>query len=145
VERGATGLASLAHVRSRLSELFRGAPGEPASVRPAHALVVCEIIDHRSPDEQLDPAAMLGREMRLSALGETARTVFSGPEVIGRLGPDRVVVIARRDDRLAHRVALWRRFARTVPGAEDGARIWIEGLPGSEAVAALLLDELTRS
>ena len=76
-------------------------------------------------------------------LGDTARTVFSGTETIGRLGPDRVVVVARRDERLGQRVALLRKMARTVEAT--GVRVWIEGLPSEDGVAALLLDELART
>jgi GGDEF domain-containing protein len=140
-----TGLASLAHVRSRLSELYRGELRGSDRVREGHALVVAEL----PPDRHEEPAAghdrkhVLTRTMRLSELGDTARTVFAGTETIGRLGPDRVVVVATRDERLGQRVALLRRMARTLDAG--GVRVWIEGLPGDDAVAALLLDELARS
>jgi hypothetical protein len=109
-----TGLASLAHVRSRLSELYRGELRGFGRVRDTHALVVAEL----PPDRHEDPPSnrpgkhALTRTMRLSGLGDTARTVFAGTETIGRLGPDRVVIVAERDDRLGQRVALLRRMAR---------------------------------
>ena len=45
--------------------------------------------------------------LRLARLGEAARTVFAGGETVGRLGPDRVVVLAapRRAARAAGRAA----------------------------------------
>ena len=143
-----TGLASLAHVRSRLAELYRGELRGSGRVRDAFALVVAEL-----PPDAASPAAgasreqhrqaLLTRTMRLGELGDTARTVFAGTETIGRLGPDRVVVVAARDDRLGQRVALLRKMSRTVDAS--GVRVWIEGLPGDDGVAALLLDELARS
>jgi len=142
-----TGLASLAHVRSRLSELYRGELRGSARVRESHALVVAEL----HPDRHLDPPEsfrakhVLTRSMRLSALGDTARTVFSGTETVGLLGPDRVVVIVERDDRLGQRVALLRRMCRTVDSGDASPRVWIEGLPSTDSVAAMLLDELSRT
>ncbi len=141
-----TGLASLAHVRSRLSELYRGELRGLGHVRDTHALVVAELPSSRLEDSAsgAEERQALTRAMRLTDLGEAARTVFSGPETIGRLGPDRVVVVAQRDDNLGQRVALMRRMARTLYGGDLGVRVWIEGLPSTDGVAALLLDELAR-
>ncbi|MEZ5097236.1 MAG: hypothetical protein R2731_14720 [Nocardioides sp.] len=139
-----TGLASLAHVRSRLSELYRGELRTPARVRDTHALVVAELVEPAEGPVGESGQHVLRRAMRVSHLGEAARTVFAGSETIGRLGPDRIVVVVERDDRLGQRVALLRRMARTVHRGLP-ARVWIEGLPGTDSSAALLLDELARS
>ncbi len=140
-----TGLASLAHVRTRLSELYRGELRASMRVRDTHALVVAEVPQerHDEPSEQVGAKHVLTRAMRLSDLGEAARTVFSGTETIGRLGPDRIVILVERDDRLGQRVALLRRMARTLNRGSQ-ARVWIEGLPSTDSVAALLIDELAR-
>jgi hypothetical protein len=142
-----TGLASLAHVRSRLSELYRGELRQPTRVRETHALVVAELPQdrHVDPPDQQRAKHVLTRAMRLSSLGDAARTVFSGGEIIGKLGPERIIVVVERDDRLGQRVALLRRMARTLQGGGGIARVWIEGLPGTDASAALLLDELARA
>lgn len=135
-----TGLASLAHLQSRLLELYRGQlQGRPA-VRDAHALVV---VESRMPP----PTAATGPEafvadLRIARFAETVRTVFAGGESVGRLGRHRVVVIARRDAGLPQRVALVRRMLH---GADGGVRVWIEGLPGAEPAASALLGELARS
>lgn len=127
-----TGLASLAHVRERISELYRDAAADGGAYRD-HALVVTEAA---LPDPVVDP---LGAARRIALLGRTARTVFSGPETIGKAGPARVVVLAPRNDVLAPRVSLLRRMV-----ADSADRVWIEGLPGTDESAATLLDELAR-
>lgn len=141
-EEPLTGLASLAHVRSRLSELHRraGTAGGPG-VRDGHALVLVEL--PREPDAPPEADDAWRRSLRLARIGELARTVFPGGETIGRLGLRRVVVVAERDDRLGRRVALLRELAGSV-GGRGGARVWIEGVPGTDDATAALLDELAR-
>src|SRR3546814_7933681 len=78
-----TGLASLAHIRSRLSELYRGA----RAADETHALVVLDL-----PNDPVGGDSFT-RAMRLVRLGEVARTVFAGSETIGRSGSHRVVVL----------------------------------------------------
>jgi hypothetical protein len=130
-----TGLASLAHVRSRLSELYRGVQSK---LTDTHALVVADLPQDRPGRGDGDT---LSRTMRLVHLGEAARSVFSGPETIGRLGCNRVVVVVEREPQLGRRVAIMRRML----GALDHpTRVWIEGLPPSDTGAAHLLDELAR-
>jgi len=140
-----TGLSSLAHVRTRLAELYRGTRFE-REVAERHALVVADL-----PDEghwlvrrgaQLKPE--LSRHLRLAQLGDAARTVFAGSEPIGRLGTSRIVVLADRDDRLGRRVAVLRKLVDQLDLAPRPARVWIEGLPSRDAGAAMLLDELSR-
>ena len=129
-----TGLASLAHLRSRVAEVYRGPDPSPTS----HALVV--VADAPWP-EAVTADDVLSRSMRVAHLGDTARTVFPGPETIGHIAPGRVVVLAGRDERMARRVGLLRQML------DDGlasARVWVEGLPDSDEGAAALLDELTR-
>jgi hypothetical protein len=135
-----TGLASLAHLRSRISELYRGeGPGNPA--RDSHALVV--VAAPAWPDAASARDDVLTRAMYVAQLGEVARTVFPGSETIGHVGPARVVVLAGRDDRIGRRVGLLRRMLDG--GAVPHTRVWIEGLPDTDAAAGVLLDELTRA
>jgi hypothetical protein len=123
-----TGLSTLAHLRERIGELYRDTRDHASR----HALVVTEM----GADPRLDK---LASSRRLTLLGHAARTVFAGQEAIGKVGPSRVVVVATRDDALAPRVSLLRRMV------EDRAdRVWIEGLPGTDASAVNLLDELAR-
>lgn len=134
-----TGLASLAHVRCRLSEIYRGDLRGSGRTRERVALVVLDL-----------PAATPGdgvtRALQVARLGDAARTVFLGEEVIGRVGSNRIVVVAPRDERLGQRVALLRRLVRDGSGlaGAGAARVWIEGLPAGEDGATALLDELAR-
>jgi hypothetical protein len=66
--------------------------------------------------------------------------VFAGTETIGAIGLRRVIVVADRDESLPQRVTLLRTMTE-----RDRARVWIEGLPGSDEAAGALLDELARS
>lgn len=139
-----TGLASQAHLRSRLSELYRlASPYDPVS---GHALVLCAMPCGDDPSEE--PGDHFTRAMRLARAGELARTAFARDETIARLGTRRVAVLARRDERLGRRVAVLRTL---MDGLEPGdgstgrpARVWIEGLPSSDRIAGALLDELAR-
>lgn len=129
-----TGLSTHAHIRERIAELYRNVVADAigaSSVSRSHALVVTDVGD------PLDPVSAA---RRLTLLGQAARTVFSGSETIGQIGQNKVVVVAPRNERLADRVSLLRRMV-----VRDASRVWIEGLPGSDASAVSLLDELART
>lgn len=136
-----TGLASLAHIRSRLSELYRGQLGQSApELEESHALVVVELPGDR-PGRVAPGEDQFTRALRLTRLGETVRTVFNGTETIGRSGTNRVVAVVDRDARLGRRVALLRKMLGM---GDHPTRVWIEGLPPTDDGAAALLDELCR-
>ncbi|CAI9417502.1 hypothetical protein [Nocardioides sp. T2.26MG-1] len=135
-----TGLSSLAHLRSRVSDAYRGEHRAGAPVSESHALVV--VAAPPWPDAASGRDDVLTRAMRTAQLGDTARTVFAGPETIGHVAPGRVVVLAGRDERIGRRVGLLRRMLDG--GAVPHTRVWIEGLPDSDEAAGRLLDELTR-
>ena len=165
-----TGLSSLAHLRSRLSELYRGelrtagpkrtsrksslikpgggkkAAAKTASdkvavaVHDSHALIVLDL-----PSSAEMAGDGVTRALQLAELGGIARTVFPGSETTGRLGLRRIGVLARRDPGLGRRVALLRTLAVDVERGGELARVWIEGLPDTDHGAAQLLDELSRT
>lgn len=142
-EEPLTGLATLAHVRSRLSELHRRAGSRDVPpVREEYALVVLELRQAGHAVLRADGEDTWTRSMRMAQLGRVARTVFPATETIGRLGLHRIVVVAARDGRLGRRVALVRRLASIED--DQGTRAWIEGLPPSDEATASLLDELAR-
>ncbi|MEP9383730.1 hypothetical protein [Nocardioides sp. KR10-350] len=124
-----TGLATLAHMRERISELYRGARA------CSFALVVADA--HATED--LDAVDALTRTRRMALIGETARSVFDGISTVGRVGPNRLVVVVPRDDTLATRVSLLKRMLES-----SADRVWIEGLPHTDESAGILLDELAR-
>ena len=136
-----TGLASLAHLRARLSEVYRAAEQGGKSKNTSHALVVLDLplLPGSSGWEDAFESMLL-----LVRLAKSARLAFPGGETIARANPCRLVVLALRDDLLADRVELVRDLVyELVP--DTRARVWIEGLPPSNQGAGLLLDELARS
>lgn len=145
-----TGLASLAHLRSRLSELYRGelrTSGPKTSdglrsprVQDSYALIVLDL-----PASSAAMEDGVTRALQLAQLGTAARTVFPGSEITGRLGLRRIGVLVRRDAGLGRRVALLRTLATDVQLSGQPTRVWIEGLPECDAGAAQLLDELSRT
>jgi hypothetical protein len=136
-----TGLASMAHLRGRLTELYRGDTRGPAPLRDRFALVVVEAAPPRLTglaDE------VFGLDLRMSRIGESARSVFSGGETVCRIGPRRIVILASRNDGLARRTTLLRNLLEVGERALGGVRIWSESLPLVPEQASSLLDELSR-
>jgi hypothetical protein len=140
-----TGLASLAHLRARLSEVHRGAEQGGESMTASHALVVIDLplLAHRStggstPDDPFESA------LRLVRVARSARMVFPGEETICQASSHRLVVVCERDERLARRVGLLRDLVEDLDPLSGRARVWIEGLPSSDDGVALLLDEIAR-
>ncbi|MGH3353469.1 MAG: hypothetical protein ACRDPS_22600 [Nocardioides sp.] len=125
-----TGLATLAHVRERISELYRDARAV------SHALVVTDAHLPGNPGGKLDSIAAA---RRMSLLGQTARSVFAGAAAVGQVGHNRMVVVAARDETLVKRLSLLKRMVE-----HSADRIWIEGLPENDRSAGILLDELAR-
>lgn len=123
-----SGLASLAHLRSRLGELYRDHDAE------RHALLVLDVPDPH-PGGSVDAALLVAR------LAETARTAFPGGRTMARVVGERVAVLVPRDDRLPRRLGVVRALVATL---EPPVRVWTESLPATDALAARLLDELAR-
>jgi hypothetical protein len=136
-----TGLASMAHLRGRLAELYRGGTREPARLRESHALVVVETVPWGRTSSV---AEVFGGDLMMSRIGESVGSVFCGSETICRIGPRRVVVLADRDEHLGRRLGLLRRLLTGGERQYGHVRIWVEGLPEADDTAALLLDELSR-
>jgi hypothetical protein len=131
-----TGLASLAHVRTRLNEIYRETENDGVDIRTAHALVVVEA---RSPGHE-----HFGRALMMAQVAEALRTVFSGGETLGRLHSDRAVAVVRRRPDLGGTVAVLRDYLGDLRLTASGLRVWIEGLPAGAESATRLLDELAR-
>lgn len=131
-----TGLASQAHLRTRLAELYR----DPRAA--SYALVVWAMPAGEPSDE---PGDHFTRAMRVTRMGEMARTVFLRNETIARLGVCSVASLVVRDDRLERRVAVLQTLLDRLDTTGPAARVWIQELPASEDEATLLLDDLARA
>lgn len=137
-----TGLASLAHLRARLSEVYREADQSGTSVPATHALVVVELpllagVEGREGN--------FGRALWQVRVAETVRLVFPGSETIGQVGGSRLVVLGERTGLLGRKVVALAGLLEGLGGPGRGAQVWIEGLPGGNDAAASLLDELARA
>jgi len=130
-----TGLASLPHLRSRVGELYRDQAAGASVVRDHQVLLVLD-----TPAPPLG-GEVFGAALRTARLADTVRTVFPGGLTTGRVGRERVAVLARRDGRLDRRLALVRTL---LAGVTPAVRVWVEPLPHDGATAAALLDELAR-
>jgi hypothetical protein len=135
-----TGLASAAHVRSRLAELYRGQLRGRLRTSESHALVVVDV----PPEPGRGPGLVVEQALRAGRVGTVVRTVFAGGETIGRLAGGRLVVLAECDDRIGARIALLRRLVADFDGPGRPSRVWLEPLPASDQHAASLLDGLAR-
>ncbi len=136
-----TGLASLAHVRTRLDELYREADLTDVRVSGSHALVVVEL-SFRGPTNV--PGHTFTRAMRLVQVAEALRAVWSGGQTLGRLGLDRAAAVVPRSTDLGMSVGLLRDFLSDLDLGATDVRVWIEGLPVAADSARSLLDELAR-
>jgi hypothetical protein len=136
-----TGLASLAHVRSRLDEIYRESELTDIRVSGSHALVIVELC-FREPTGV--PGHHFTRALRLVQVTEALRAVYSGGQTLGRLGLDRAVAVIPRSVDMGISVALLREFLDDLDLGEVDVRVWIEGLPTSAESATRLLDDLAR-
>ena len=140
-----TGLASLAHIRSRLAEIYREADRAGTDVATSHALVV---VDVAGPDQaRPEFSHHFDRALRIAGVAECVRAVYSGGETLGRLGQDRAVAVVARDQRLGTSLAMLRELLEDWDGqgsASPRCRMWVESLPVDNDSAGRLLDELAR-
>jgi hypothetical protein len=136
-----TGLASLAHVRTRLDEIYREAELTDVCVTSSHALVIVELC-FREPTGA--PGYQFTRALRLVQVTEAVRAVYSGGQTVGRVGLNRAVALVSRTADLGTSVALLRDCVSDLELGETDVRLWIEGLPRSADSAARLLDDLAR-
>lgn len=140
-----TGLATIAHARARLSELYRRADCTGRPVSATHALLVVELVETPSDD----PRDTIERSLMLVDVVDAVRAVYPNGEPVARAGARRALAVVRRTKQLGERVAVLRQFlADWGSGAHThrvwSHRVWIEGLPGDDWSAGLLLDELAR-
>jgi GGDEF domain-containing protein len=139
-----TGLASLAHVRSRLAELYREADRRGGDLSTSYALVVVELVDR---EIEASDQHRFDRVLRLADVSECVRAVYSGGETLGRLGLDRAVVVVPRGAGLGQSVEVLRQLLMDWASGADqplSCRVWIERVPVDNDGVGRLLDELAR-
>ncbi len=136
-----TGLASLAHLRARLSEVYRIAEQGGISTTTSHALVVLDLPLLARPSVWEDA---FESTLRLARLAESARMAFPGrrddlpgqPETVGRGRA------AQRPAGQTGRVAALARAGRDT-GERPGAGLG-RGAAADRRRGSMLLDELAR-
>lgn len=135
-----TGLASLAHVRTRLAELYRVGDRDGVPAHRSHALVVVEV-GFPAP---LTAEHRFTRVLRLVQVAETVRSVFCGGETFGRGGANRVLAVVPRRSDLGQSMTLLGGMLDALDLGSAWTRCWIEGVPPDPGSVPLLLDELAR-
>ena len=134
-----TGLASAAHLRARLEEIYRAADLVGASIRTSHALLVADTGDlslGRGTTDHVgtDPFA---HALTLAGVAEAVRGVFPGEETLARVGHDKVVALVRRPAHLGATVVELRGLLEDL--GLQRTRIWVEALPDDATMAAQAL------
>lgn len=135
-----TGLVSLSHLRTRLSEVYREADRTGISLRDTHALLV---VDAASGARLAGADAPFARALRLAEVAEAVRTVFCGEETLGRVGGNLVVALVRRDPGLGDSVTLLDEILADL-GLGGEVRLWLEGLPANPDLGVKVLSDLAR-
>jgi hypothetical protein len=134
-----TGLASLAHMRTRMAEVYRETDRRRVVPTATHALLVVQL---HWPDTV---TTTFDRLLRLIDVAEMLRSVYTGDEVVGQLTASRAAALVRRDTSIGQSVSSllgllqeWEQRTGVV------TRLWIEGLPATQLAGEALLDELAR-
>jgi hypothetical protein len=129
------GLASAAHLRARLAEVYRGAV--VTGVDPAQAFGIAVVEVPTKADDPFELALWMVRVV------DVIRMTFPGEEAVVQLGATRVGILVARDGSIGVRLAGMRLDLEELTGA-GGVTVWIEGLPSGVDAAAAVLDELLR-
>lgn len=132
-----TALSTMAHLRSRLGDLYRGAERDGYVVGDVYSLVVVEL-------PRIESANMLNDSLAMLEMAEAMRTVYSGDETIAQVSARRAAALVerKRTDRSTLEL-LQILIRRQTPGIAE-PRLWIESPPRSPAGIGWLLTELAR-
>ncbi|WP_083983582.1 hypothetical protein [Actinomadura hibisca] len=129
-----TGLMTPSYLRSRLTELYRGAaalggaPGTAAA--DTHRLVLVDLPDGVEPWRRLARAIVVAHDLR---------AVFAGGETLSLVGAGRAAALAAAGPRLEAEVAELRRL---LDAGRAGCRVRVEPLPDTLQEARELLEAL---
>lgn len=131
-----TALSTLAHLRARLGDIYRGAEREGSRVGQHHALVVVEL--------PVIPGNQLSGSLAMLEAAEALRTVYSGEETIARVSTRRIVTLADRSRVDKETLELLQILIRQLHTGEAEPRMWVEALPQRASGIGWLLNELAR-
>jgi len=130
-----SGLASPAHLRARLAEVYRGALVDGADPSDGFGIAVVEV-----PTKAEGPFEVALWMVRVV---DVIRMTFPGEESVAQLGAGRLGILVPRDQHLGVRLAGLRLDLQELAGAH-GVTVWLEGLPAGVEGAARVLDDLIR-
>jgi hypothetical protein len=135
-----SGLATTAHVRSRLFELYREAAWAGHNLGETHTLVFVELADRGEGGGDLWEDCL-----QMTDVAECMRAVFDAGQTIGLAGPGRAVAVVPRSTEVPRNVECLRRLLNDWHHFASGGprpRIWVEPLPAASEAAGRLLNEL---
>lgn len=132
-----TALSTLAHLRSRLGDLYRGAERDSVTVGDCHALIVVEMPGSES-------ANLLDASLAMLEAAEAMRTVYNGDETIAQVGTRRAAALVARARTDRSTLELLQILIRRQSRGAAEPRLWIESLPRNAAGIGWLLTELAR-
>lgn len=131
-----TALSTMAHLRARLGDVYRGAERDGVRANDVHALVVVEL-----PSVRGNP---LSHSLAMLEAADAIRTVYSGDETIAQVGPRRAVALVERARTDRANLGLLQVLIKCRHDGDAEPRLWIEDLPRHAAGIGWLLHELAR-
>jgi len=126
-----SGLATLAHLRTRLAELYLEAERGGASPADTHRLLVVALPSRPGPWRRMALAILVGHDLRAA---------FPGGETLSLAQPGPAIALVRTDGDLPLHYARLRRSIQ----ATFGTQIRMTPLPGVLTDALRLVDDLAR-
>lgn len=132
-----TALSTLAHLRSRLGDIYRGAERDGTKVTDRYALVVIEL-------PRMQTSNLLSASLAMLEAAEAMRTVYSGDETIAQVSSRRAVALVERGRTDRSTLELLQILVRQQSSGTAEARLWIESLPRTAGGIGWLLTELAR-
>lgn len=130
-----SGLATVVHLRTRISELHRVGTAQGTSVTDSHALVVVDISGEGED---------LRADLTLARVAEVVWPAFSTAESIAQASRRRMIALVPRDPGLGARLNAARTLADAEVGQDLAPRIWLERIPRTDEAVGFLLDEMAR-
>ncbi len=127
-----TSLATVPHIRARLTEIYRGAQRSGGRVCDVNALVVIEF-PRSSSSHELELA------LRALDVAEVLKALFTGEETFAQLTPRRFAVLVSNECATDTTMSLLALLLDRMPTDHGQPRLWVERLPASvDGIAQVL-------